>query len=337
MKGNIIITGFQGFIGIYTTAKFINEGYVVYGVDKGSADKDKFNLLEYLVHDKNSLHENLKTFFNFDMSYHSLDTLELIKTDCTNIKLIDFVIHYASPVGVKTITDEPYKCMKEALTINMMVDDYCSKHKIPLIFSSSSEVFGENNNVTINSNFNIQNNLRSTYAAQKLASELLFESNQNYASANVRFFNIVGFGQTTEGMVMNTFMNNIFKGIPMRIYEVASRSFCAVEDAVEMVFEAFCIVINKTGISNPKYTYNIGNPKNENELIISKLAMKIVDIYNIEVNNNKSYENDILYLLKDKPYISARKLKETGLKFNNFTDIDTIIKNYMNLQKRMKR
>ena len=65
MKGNIIITGFQGFIGIYTTAKFINEGYVVYGVDKGSVDKNKFNLLEYLVHDKNKLHENLKTFFNF--------------------------------------------------------------------------------------------------------------------------------------------------------------------------------------------------------------------------------------------------------------------------------
>ena len=103
-----------------------------------------------------------------------------------------------------------------------------------------------------------------------------------------------------------------------------------------MVFEAFNNVINKKGISNIKLTYNIGNPLKENELIISKLAMKIIDIYNKEVVNNKNYETDILFLLKDKPYIQNRKLRETGLNFNKYTHIDDIIKNYINMQKRMK-
>lgn len=336
MKGNIIITGFQGFIGIYTTAKFINEGYIVHGVDKSSVDINKFNLLEYLIQDKSRLDTHLKTYFNFDMAYHSLDTLELIKLDVVNTRIVDFVIHYASPVGVKLINDNPYFCMKEALIINMMVDDYCSKHRVPLLFASSSEVFGTNDSIFQNTDFNIQSNLRGTYAAQKAASEMMFMSNTNYPSANVRFFNVVGYGQTTEGMVMNTFMNNIFKGIPMRIYEVSKRCFCAVEDAVEMVFESFNNINNKIGLSNPKLVYNIGNPNPSNELIISELAMKIINIYNKEVANNKTYENDILYLLKDKPYIAQRKLKETGLKFNNFTDIDTIIKNYIEIQKRLK-
>ena len=336
MKGNVIITGFQGFIGIYTTAKFINEGYLVYGVDKASVDINKFNLLEMLVNDKSRLDTHLKTFFNFDMAYHSLDTLALIQLDIVNTKTVDFVIHYASPVGVKLINDRPHFCMKEALIMNMMVDDYCSKHKIPLIFSSSSEIFGNNEFINISSPIQFGQDLRATYAAQKAASELMFSSNNRYSSANVRFFNIVGFGQTTDGMVMNTFINNIFKGIPMRIYETSVRSFCAVEDAVEMVFEAFNNVINKKGISNIKLTYNIGNPLKENELIISKLAMKIIDIYNKEVVNNKNYETDILFLLKDKPYIQNRKLRETGLNFNKYTHIDDIIKNYINMQKRMK-
>jgi nucleoside-diphosphate-sugar epimerase len=42
-KGNIIITGFQGFIGIYTTAKFMNEGDIVHGVDIGKVDKKKIS------------------------------------------------------------------------------------------------------------------------------------------------------------------------------------------------------------------------------------------------------------------------------------------------------
>ena len=333
MKGNIIITGFQGFIGIYTTARLINEDYIVYGVDKDKADKFKFKLLESLIIDKTRLSTHLKTFFDFDLTQNSLKDLELINLDIVNKKVIDMVIHYASPVGVKLIQDEPYQTLKDALTINMSIDDYCTRYNIPLIFSSSSEVFGTIDNiigVDLNNDYRIKQSSRGTYAAQKMTSELLFANNPNYASANIRFFNIVGFGQTTEGMVMNTFINNIFKGIPMRIYENTRRTFCAVEDAVEMIIEVVDKLIIPTGISNKKYSFNIGAPENFfNELYIKDLAKKIVDIYNTEITNNKTYENDILDLTSKDGYITRRKLHRTGLMFNNFTHIDKIIKNYL--------
>ncbi len=333
MKGNIIITGFQGFIGIYTTAKLINEDYIVYGVDKDKADKFKFKLLESLINDKSRLTTHLKTFFDFDLAEHSLKDLELINHDITNKKTIDMVIHYASPVGVKAIQNEPYKTLKSALTINMMIDDYCTKYKLPLIFSSSSEVFGTIDNIlgaNPDDSYNIKQSSRGTYAAQKMTSELLFANNSSYPSANVRFFNIVGFGQTTEGMVMNTFINNIFKGIPMRIFENTRRTFCAVEDAVEMIMEVVNKLIMPVGITYNKYSFNIGAPSTFfNELYIKDLAKKIVDIYNVEITNNKTYENDILDLTTKDAYITRRKLNTTGLKFDNFTHIDKIIKNYL--------
>ena len=137
-------------------------------------------------------------------------------------------------------------------------------------------------------------------------------SNQNYASANVRFFNIVGFGQTTEGMVMNTFMNNIFKGIPMRIIENSRRTFCAVEDAVEMVSEVVQKILTPRGITRNKYSFNIGAPAHiQNELFIKDLAKLIIDTYNTEIVNNKTYENDILDLSNDNTLESIlRKLTE---------------------------
>lgn len=330
-KGNIIITGFQGFIGIYTTAKFMNEGYIVHGVDIGKVDKQKFQLIKKLLVNEDILYSHLKTYFNFDMTEHSLETLELVNTYAERKKTIDLVIHYASPVGVKMINDNPYKCMKDALTMNMMIDDYCTKYKIPLIFSSSSEVFGRNENIFVTSNYEVKQNPRGTYAGQKLASELLFNNNPNYSSAMIRFFNVVGFGQTTQGMVMNTFIDNIFKGIPLRVLEKSSRSFCAVKDAVEMVYEAYQNIIIKQGISPAKLNYNIGNPNKENYLSINELATKIIDIYNKEVKNSKTYEQDILELYRDDdiPYIKIRRLANTGLSFNKFTHIDDIIKDYL--------
>ena len=121
VKGNIIITGFQGFIGLYTAAKFMNEGYVVHGVDIGSVDKQKFLMLKKLLVNKEILDSHLKTYFNFDMTEHSLETLELVNTYAVRKKTIDLVIHYASQIKKKKINEEPYRCMKDALIMNMMI------------------------------------------------------------------------------------------------------------------------------------------------------------------------------------------------------------------------
>ena len=168
------------------------------GLVEGTRQSQEFHNERNGHHKEDILYSHLKTYFNFDMTEHSLETLELVNTYAERKKTIDLVIHYASPVGVKMINDNPYKCMKDALIMNMMVDDYCTKYKIPLIFSSSSEVFGRNENIFVSSNYDVKQNPRGTYAGQKLASELLFNNNPNYSSAMVRFFNVVGFGQTTQ-------------------------------------------------------------------------------------------------------------------------------------------
>ena len=328
MKGNIIITGFQGFIGLYTTAKLINEDYVVYGVDKDKIDRFKMRLLESLLNDTSRFNTHLKPHYEFDLTQYSLKDLELINLEQTNKKTIEMVIHYASPVGVKLIQDQPYQTLKDALTINMMIDDYCTKYKIPLIFSSSSEVYGNNDNeMSVDSDFNIKQGRRGTYAAQKATSELLFNHNKAYSSANVRFFNIVGYGQSTEGMVMNTFINNIFKGIPLRIFENSERSFCAVEDAVEMVYEVVQNIFFHAGISKLKSTYNIGNPNNN--IRIKDLAKLVITKYNELVKNNKYFEQDLLDLATKPSYIQSRHMGKTGLKFNKYKPLDDIIEDYL--------
>jgi len=322
----IIITGHKGFIGTYATAMFINQGFKVIGIDKQSNIKSRSKLLEHLIYNKDRLDTHLEEVFEFDLSKKSINELNIIgKENYKRYQHIDCLIHLASPVGVKSINLDPHKYMKEALEINLKIDSFCEEHRIPLIYASSSEVFGENDQITPESNYNINQSLRSSYALQKASSEILFRSNEKYSNINVRFFNIYGYGQDTPGMVVQTFINSVFNKQPLEVHEDSYRTFYNVNDAVNKLFTCYKKLANVSHDSKVlKESYNIGSLNESNYISIYKLAELICELYQEgEITTPEEFKTS---------FIKSRRLVETGFKDNEEISLRIGLIEYMKLK-----
>jgi len=141
-----------------------------------------------------------------------------------------------------------------------------------VLFSSSSEVYGEPEKVPIEESGTLQP--KSEYGVSKVVGEEYVkafsrEFNLNYGI--MRFFNIYGPKQTDK-FVMPLFIRNVVLGKPLRVYGDGSqvRSFCYVEDAARGVLEV---------LFNPKAdkdVFNIGNNKTEISMLeLAKLVLEV--------------------------------------------------------------
>jgi len=216
-----IIFGGSGFIGLHLTKKLLNldlenekNNHKVIIIDKYQSDEIK------------DIRENLKNsndliYFNFDMvndPYSNLDFLkEFYKEE--NGRNIN-IFHFASSLGPELVKVNN-SIMDYLLNFNfynylvtlVQMEKNLKFNKI--IFSSTSEVYGDQNilNETDNCHVNIlEDRYRSQYALQKLTMENLlinFGKDYNQEVIVTRLFNIVGPNQK-EGFVISNF-NKIFK------------------------------------------------------------------------------------------------------------------------------
>jgi len=116
----ILITGAAGFIGS-SLANFINDPKKIMIVDDLSKGKI------------NNLNKKLRS--------------KLIKKPIENLKLdnfkkIDCIIHMAAQSVVKFSVDDFYKSSKKNLLSSLYVFEIAKRFKIPVIFASSSAIYG---------------------------------------------------------------------------------------------------------------------------------------------------------------------------------------------------
>ncbi|MEI7769496.1 MAG: NAD-dependent epimerase/dehydratase family protein [Chloroflexales bacterium] len=151
----------------------------------------------------------------------------------------DVVVHLAANAKVHELVDQPHRAL-ENITISFNVLEYCRANGLPLIFSSSREVYGDiHRYITKEASANFSYT-ESPYSASKIAGEALI-----YAYARCyglrylvfRFSNVYGrYDNDIERMerVIPLFIRRIGRGEPVTVYgREKVLDFTYVDDCVD--------------------------------------------------------------------------------------------------------
>lgn len=186
----------------------------------------------------------------------------------------DYVFHYAALVGVKRTLAHPVDVLNDIDGIKNILDLSKNLGVKRIIFSSSSEVYGEAIEVPQKED-TTPLNARLPYAVVKNLGEVYLKAYQREYGLpyNVyRFFNTYGPNQT-EDFVIPRFLKSAIRGEDLVVYGdgLQTRTFCYVDDNVEATIRASfdAKYVNKT--------INIGS---DIEISIIDLAENILKIVN---------------------------------------------------------
>lgn len=137
---------------------------------------------------------------------------------------------------------------------------YCNEHDIPLIYASSSAIYGNSNNCVINTDFEEPHNV---YSWSKWMFDTYVLNNMSSFTNRViglRFFNIFGLGESHKGKNAS---------LPHRFYQFIrekgfidvfdrniQRDYVSVNDVTQVVVD----ILDDQSIANGIYNLGSGNP-----------------------------------------------------------------------------
>ena len=215
----------------------------------------------------------------FDLKKNVSD-INFIEGDVTNLENVknsivncDLVIHLAAALGVVNVEKDPVQTLDINLGGTKNVLEACRANNIKkIIFSSSSEVYGEPAQIPIKENDPITP--ITTYGISKLASEEYIKSySKSYGIQYTifRLFNVYGAIQDTQ-WVLPAFVDKAISNKLISVHSDGSqvRAFCYVSD----VADAFQRVLETANGE----IINVGN--DSNPISIKELAEKIISLTN---------------------------------------------------------
>ncbi|WP_412463057.1 NAD-dependent epimerase/dehydratase family protein [Halobacteriovorax sp. RT-2-6] len=247
-----------------------------------------------------------------EISYKNMDLANMSEEDkiWLNTELKDTTIfcHFAAAVGVKKIDQSPRDAIINENKINHDLLPLLAKFKTRLIFASSSEVYGNQEDCKEEQNLQIgsPDTLRWGYACNKLMTEFLIKSHE-IPHIILRLFNVTGPGQSPEyGMVIPKMVRDAKRDGRIQIFGDGkqTRAFCHVKDLIS----AMKYLINEDRFDNQ--TINIGNDKNR--VTIEELAtqIKLTLDKSIKIEKkpfNHEYSKNSKDILKRSPNIEKLK------------------------------
>lgn len=157
------------------------------------------------------------------------------------VALADAVLHLASPIGVQLAHKERFAVTSGILESSRAVVEACRLHRRPLLYTSSSEVYGSGRDRPITEADPVMTDLRPRwgYAAAKAAVEHLVAGlfyDFDIPTWIVRPFNMAGPRQrAATGLVLPVFVDAALRGEPLVVHDDGkqSRAFLHVADAAE--------------------------------------------------------------------------------------------------------
>ncbi|MDR1484309.1 MAG: GDP-mannose 4,6-dehydratase [Planctomycetaceae bacterium] len=260
-----LVTGGAGFIGSHLVGGLLGRGDFVTVID---------DLSTGCWNNISSFESNV----NFRTIIASADERLLIESE---VPKHDFVYHLASAVGVKLIIDRPVETVQRIVRTTDALVDVCMRYRVPLLVTSTSEVYGksdcvpfkEDNDITIGAT----SKRRWAYASAKMLDEFLVLAHYYQTGLPVfivRLFNTVGPGQTGQyGMVVPRFIESAMRGMPLEIYGDGEqrRCFCSVFDVIGALLRFD---------SSPEAIGQVINLGSNEEISIRQLAERIISITN---------------------------------------------------------
>ena len=198
----ILVTGGAGFIGTNLIKRLVSQGYKVTSYDNYTTGKKENHII--------------------GCDYYDVDI-----TTCTFEVDFDIVFHMAAIARIQPSFKNPKEYFNTNANGTLNISEYCSKNNIPLIYAGSSS--------------HHSGKFKNPYTFSKdIGEEIikLYQKHFNLQSSVVRFYNVYGPYQLTEGgytTLIGRWLNNIKNDLPCEIYGDGEkrRDFTHVDDIIE--------------------------------------------------------------------------------------------------------
>lgn len=256
MSKTIIVTGGAGFIGTNLCKELLKLGHQVISIDNYNTGKKENHIpgvvyiegdiKEFPQNEKNSVGHNL---WNAEVGY--------IKPD--------IIFHMAAIARIQPSFENPKNYFDTNANGTLNIIDYCVKQNIPVIYAGSSS--------------HHSGKFKNPYTFSKDVGEdivKLYQEHFNLKAAIVRFYNVYGPYQLTEGgytTLIGRWLNNIEKGVKCEIYGDGEqrRDFTHVDDIIDALIK----IMNKQAYGN---VFELGRGKNYSINEVAKI-LNINPIY----------------------------------------------------------
>lgn len=285
----ILVTGGAGFIGSHVCERLVASGHDLVVLDDLSTGRQ----------------ENIVSV---------IQSIEFIEArvedyDYVNIGNIDAVVHLAAQASVPVSISQFYESSRTNLLSSIKVIDFCAESRLPLVFASSSAIYG---GLALGSDEDSRFDIMSPYAADKYALELyssVANKTRELSSIGLRFFNVYGPRQDPTNPysgVISIFSENVIKGRDIYINGGdQTRDFVYVQDVARAIEASISLASEGMVCDSVNVLTGLS-------ISISKLADMIMDITGCNVNR----------IYRELPLGDPRESNGTTKKMNSFLGID---------------
>jgi len=228
-KNKIIVTGGAGFIGSHLVEQLVSLGVEVVVID------------------------NLTSGFLCNLS-KIIDNIDFIQAnveefDFSRLGYISAIVHLAAQTSVPYSIENYYESTRINLLSTTKVIDFCKNTDTPLVYATSSAVYG---GMDYGDDTSSNVDLISPYAVDKFVMELYTQcASQLYdlSSIGLRFFNVYGPRQDPSNPysgVITLFINKLMNSAPVTVNGGhQTRDFVYVEDVCQCIMTALGKVVRE--------------------------------------------------------------------------------------------
>ncbi|PRC41818.1 epimerase [Mycobacterium sp. ITM-2017-0098] len=221
---NVVVTGGYGFVGSHLVTDLLHRGDSVTVFDFAKNTRDS------------SIDFDRHPNFRFVQG----DVTDLTALEAAVTPDVDKVFHLASVVGVNKYVEDPLRVVDVSVIGTRNVLELCRRHDARVVFTSTSEVYGKNQNTPWAEDddrvLGSTRTARWSYSTSKaMAEHMAFGMHDAYGLpvTVVRFFNVFGPRQNPI-FVMSKSIHRILNGEQPLLYDSGdqTRCFTYVDDAV---------------------------------------------------------------------------------------------------------
>ncbi len=292
----LLVTGGAGFIGSHLVEKLLERDHDIVVID------------------------DLSSGFIWNLPQDT--KLRLIQKPVQDVKITELsadfslILHLAAQVSVPLSIEELYASSSNNLLSTLKVFEWARNLNIPVIYASSSAVYG---NLPLGDDNQEKYDILSPYALDKLTMEqyaLLCHKIYNTPSVGLRFFNVYGPKQDPTNPysgVISIFIDRLLNNMPVTVnggYQ--TRDFIYVTDIVDVLLKSMNLLLN----NNLCQVINVGTGKS---ITINDLLIALIEILQLkpEIIKKKLPPGD-----PEKSSGTIEKLEHIlGVATKNFTSI----------------
>ena len=279
---HILLTGAGGFIGSRLAHRLVESGAHVRAFVRYNSRADT-GLLRYLPPE---ILSQIEIIFGNITDFEALESATSYQLPATSC---DLTLHLGALISIPYSYLHPLEVIDSNITGTLNVLQACRKHGIPLVHTSTSEVYGTAQYVPIDEIHPLQG--QSPYSASKIGADKLVEAwyrSFDVQSVTVRPFNTYGPGQSGRA-VIPTIITQALTGDSIHLGSLDTRrDFTFVDDTVNgFIRAAEALLDPESSADVVGQTFNLGTGTEVTIAEITKTILHLLDKDKLPVVSDK--------------------------------------------------